>query len=88
MLDEIHKTPPKNVDDTNSYVLGSIKRHNIVITGLPEGQYGTSNAATVATNLKRTFPGICMTLMVGISGGAPCKEDIRLGDVIVRTRIM
>jgi nucleoside phosphorylase len=88
MLDEIHKTLPRNADDTNSYVLGNIKRHNIVIAGLPAGQYGTINAATVATNLKRTFPGICMLLMVGIGGGAPCKEDIRLGDVVVGTRIM
>ncbi|CRG88629.1 Ankyrin repeat domain-containing protein 50 [Talaromyces islandicus] len=88
MLDEIHGTPPRDPDDTNIYVLGSIGRHNVVITCLPAGQYGTINAATVATNLKRTFPRICITLMVGIGGGAPCKEDVRLGDVVVGTRVM
>jgi trimethylamine:corrinoid methyltransferase-like protein len=55
ILDEIHNTPPRNADDTNSYVLGNIKRHNIVITCLSEGQYGTTNTATVVANLKRTF---------------------------------
>jgi nucleoside phosphorylase len=88
MLDEIHEPLPRNPDDTNSYVLGSIKRQNIVIACLPAGQYGTVNAATVATNLKRTFPKICMTLMVGIGGGVPSNGDIRLGDVVVGTRIM
>lgn len=88
MLDEIHETLPRNADDTNSYILGNIEGHNIVIACLPESQYGTINAAIVATNLKRTFPGICMTLMVGIGGGVPCKEDVRLGDVVVGTRIM
>lgn len=29
-----------------------------------------------------------MTLMVGIGGGVPLKDDIRLGDVVVGTRIM
>jgi nucleoside phosphorylase len=89
ILDEIHETPPRDADDTNSYVLGSIERHNIVIACLPAGQYGTVNAAAVATNLKRTFSGICMALMVGVGGGVPSKEhDIRLGDVVVGTRIM
>ncbi|QGA21573.1 hypothetical protein EYB26_009284 [Talaromyces marneffei] len=88
MLDDVHESLPRNPDDTNSYVLGSIKRRNIVISCLPAGQYGIVNAATVATNLKRTFPKILMTLMVGIGGGVPSKGDIRLGDVVVGTRIM
>lgn len=88
MLDEVHETPPRDANDTNSYVLGSIKKHNIVIAGLPEGQYGTINAATIAINIKRTFSGIRMALMVGIGGGVPSKKDIRLGDVVVGTRIM
>jgi hypothetical protein len=35
MLDEIHKTSPRHADDTNTYILGNIKRHNIIIVGLP-----------------------------------------------------
>jgi nucleoside phosphorylase len=88
MLDEVHETPPSDPNDTNTYVLGSINKHNIVIACLPEAQYGTINAATIATNIKRTFSGIRMALIVGIGGGVPSKRDIRLGDVVVGTRIM
>ncbi|OQE25252.1 hypothetical protein PENSTE_c006G02143 [Penicillium steckii] len=88
ILDEIHEVRPKGFEDTNSYVLGNIKGHNIVIACLPVGQYGTNNAATVATNLKRTFPGIHIGLMVGIGGGVPSKADIRLGDVVVGTKVV
>lgn len=88
MLDEIHETPPNDTNDTNTYVLGSINKHNIVIAGLPEGRYGTISAATIATNIKRTFSGIRMALIVGIGGGVPGKNDIRLGDVVVGTRLM
>ncbi|KAI1125954.1 hypothetical protein F5Y10DRAFT_279158 [Nemania abortiva] len=50
----------------------------------PGGEYGTSSAANVATNMLRTFPHIRIGLMVGIGGGAPSREhDIRLGDVVV-----
>lgn len=88
MLDEIHETLPRNPEDTNSYVLGSIQGHNIVVACLPISQYGTNNAAMVATNLKRTFPGVCLGLMVGIGGGVPAKADIRLGDIVVGTSIV
>ena len=87
-LDDIHETPLRNAGDTNSYVLGSIKGHNIVVGCLPVDQYGTVNAATVVTNIKRTFPSISMAFMVGIGGGVPGKEDIRLGDIVVGTRVM
>ncbi|KAJ5493608.1 hypothetical protein N7463_009695 [Penicillium fimorum] len=88
MLDEIHETLPTGMNDGNTYVLGSIKRHNIVIACLPAEQYGTNNAAIVITNLKRTFPAIRVGLMVGIGGGVPTMSDIRLGDVVVGTRVM
>ncbi|KAJ5281262.1 hypothetical protein N7478_006634 [Penicillium angulare] len=88
MLDEVHDVPPRATNDTNSYVLGRIKGHNIVIACLPSGYYGTINAATVAANLSRTFPAISVALMVGIGGGVPSKEDIRLGDIVIGTRVM
>ncbi|KAJ5113677.1 hypothetical protein N7456_002211 [Penicillium angulare] len=88
MLDEVHDTPPRATNDTNSYVLGRIKGHNVVIACLPNGYYGTINAATVAANISRTFPAISVALMVGIGGGVPSKEDIRLGDIVVGTRVM
>jgi nucleoside phosphorylase len=71
------------VHDFNSYILGSIGKHNVVIAVLPL-EYGTAPAANVATNLIRTFPNIRVGLLVGIGGGAPSEEhDIRLGDVVV-----
>ncbi|RBR24324.1 uncharacterized protein FIESC28_02814 [Fusarium coffeatum] len=86
MLDEKHDSPPKT--DSNSYVLGTIQKQYVVIACLPASAYGTNNAAIVMSNLKRTFPNIDVCLMVGIGGGVPTKADIRLGDVVVGTRVM
>jgi nucleoside phosphorylase len=88
MLDDIHEPLPTHADDTNTYVLGSIKQHNVVIACLPAEQYGTNNAAKVMTNMKRTFSAIRAGLMVGIGGGVPSKADVRLGDIVVGTRVM
>ncbi|KAJ4186649.1 hypothetical protein NW759_016930 [Fusarium solani] len=88
MLDEIHGELPKRVNDKNAYTLGSIKNHNIVIACLPQDQYGNNNAANVLTNVTRTFPSIRRGLMVGIGGGAPSKVDVRLGDIVIGTRVM
>ncbi|KAH7140462.1 hypothetical protein B0J13DRAFT_557798, partial [Dactylonectria estremocensis] len=87
MLDDIHEDLPRYANDSNTYKLGSIKKHNI-ITCLLTAQYGTNNAANVLTHLIRTFPSIHLSLMVGIGGGAPSMADIRLGDVVVGTRVM
>ncbi|RBR12916.1 uncharacterized protein FIESC28_08407 [Fusarium coffeatum] len=63
--------------------------HNIVITSLPTNEYGTNNAVNVLTNLTRTFESIYLSLMVGIGGGVPRPNfDIRLGDIIVGTRVV
>ena len=88
MLDETRKAPSTHVNDSNTYILGSIKHHNVVIACLPNSQYGQNNAAIVLTNLTRTFPSIRLGLMVGIGGGVPSKADIRLGDIVVGTRVM
>jgi hypothetical protein len=86
MLDEEHERLPKNKHDTNSYILGRLNGHNVVIASLPEGSQGTVSAATVATHLARTFPAIELRLLVGIGGGVPSeKNDIHLGDVVVST---
>ena len=87
MLDEEHPLPPNQAGDDNTYVLGRIDQHNVVMTCLP-GQYGTNNAAIVATNLKRSFPNIRATLMVGIGGGCPNQADLYLGDVVVGMKVI
>lgn len=88
MLDEVHEDLLQDASDTNSYVLGSIGHHKIVIACLPNGQYGTNNAATVLAHLQRSFTSVREGLMVGIGGGVPSKADVRLGDVVVGTRVM
>ncbi|RYP59082.1 hypothetical protein DL770_010287 [Monosporascus sp. CRB-9-2] len=88
MLDNVHDSLPKDPNDSNTYTVGSIGRHNIVIASLPANGYGTINAATVANNMDRTFPSIRVRLMVGIGGGVPRKADVRLGDVVVSTEVV
>jgi nucleoside phosphorylase len=84
-LDEKHG-PPDHVapGDNNSYTLGQVGQHKVVIAVLPDGEYGTTAAATVAGDMLRTFRNIRIGLMVGIGGGAPNqRHDIRLGDIVV-----
>ncbi|CZR46055.1 uncharacterized protein FPRO_11502 [Fusarium proliferatum ET1] len=89
VLDNVHEPLPKQKNDTNSYILGSIGCHNIAIACLPTNEYGTNNAVNVLTNLTRTFTSIYLSLMVGIGGGVPGEDfDIRLGDIVVGTRVV
>ncbi|PON26759.1 kinesin [Trichoderma gamsii] len=89
MLDYEHPKLSQVQGDTNTYVLGQIDQHNIVLTCLPSGTTGTNAAANAATNMLRSFPSIRFCLMVGIGGGAPSVSsddpcgDIRLGDVVI-----
>jgi nucleoside phosphorylase len=91
MLDREHPPLPQVTQDLNSYTLGRIGDHNVVLTGLPAGSMGAVPAATAASNMLRSFPKIRFGLMVGIGGGVPGppssdpEEDIRLGDVVVST---
>ncbi|KAJ5108060.1 hypothetical protein N7456_004735 [Penicillium angulare] len=84
-LDEIHEGPEYlSPSDNNDYTLGRVGNHNIVIAILPEGEYGTTSAASVARDMLHSFTNIRVGLMVGIAGGAPsASHDIRLGDVVV-----
>ncbi|KAJ6030316.1 ankyrin repeat-containing protein [Penicillium canescens] len=67
-----HADLSKPSNDPNTYTLGSISKHNIVIACLP--------AATAAARMISAFPSIKFGLMVGIGGGIPTK--VRLGDVV------
>jgi nucleoside phosphorylase len=72
MLDEehpmLHAADPQ---DTNSYLLGKIGSHNVVIACLPAEKTGTVSAAVVAKDMLRSFQKVRFGLMVGIGGGAP-----------------
>ncbi|RFU75866.1 ankyrin repeat [Trichoderma arundinaceum] len=83
MLDRRHDDLPKPPNDPNTYTLGSLGKHNVVIACLPKGQIGNSPATSIVTWMVSTFPSIKIGLMVGIGGGVPPK--VRLGDVVVST---
>ncbi|KAL5001352.1 hypothetical protein BDV10DRAFT_182585 [Aspergillus recurvatus] len=84
MLDETHGQLPQRPGDDNTYTLGEVFGHNVVLAGLPAGIYGTTSATAVAVNMLSTYRHIRFGLMVGIGGGVPSKEhDIRLGDIVV-----
>jgi nucleoside phosphorylase len=89
MLDQVYPGLRQDERDTNSYTLGRIGPHNVVIACIPWGGMGTDTAAAVAKDLLRSFPNIRLGLMVGVGGGAPGHpsddpmEDIHLGDVVV-----
>lgn len=84
-FDESHEGPSHvSPNDDNSYALGRVGQHNVVMAVLPDGEYGTAAAATVAKDMLHSFPNVRIGLMVGIGGGAPSeRHDIRLGDVVV-----
>ncbi|THW10419.1 TPR-like protein [Aureobasidium pullulans] len=89
MLDEIHPSLQTPYHDSNVYTFGQANTtdkagagtHNVVVAS---GRPGKANAATVANDMRRTFPWLRIGLMVGIAGGVWSPEtDVRLGDVVV-----
>ncbi|KAL4961772.1 uncharacterized protein BDV14DRAFT_119957 [Aspergillus stella-maris] len=84
MFDEMHQDLPVQLNDHNSYALGRIFEHNVVIACLPSGKYGTVSASSVVVQLLSSFRSVRFGLMVGIGGGVPTSyADIRLGDIVV-----
>ncbi|GKZ31891.1 hypothetical protein AbraIFM66950_000827 [Aspergillus brasiliensis] len=80
-FDSIHHHQfPTPLADKNTYTLGCISHHNIVLICLPT--MGTIAAASAVTSLLHTFPSISYVLLVGIGGGIP-SNGVRLGDVVV-----
>ena len=66
MLDDVHPILPTQQSDDNAYTLGRIGAHNVVLACLPLGVYGTTSAATVATQMLSSFVSIRFGLMVGV----------------------
>ena len=84
MLDEHHQPLQQDPGDENNYTLGGIGVHNVVLACLPYGVTGLTSAAAVAMQMRSSFKCLRFSLMVGIGGGVPSREnDIRLGDVVV-----
>ncbi|KAK3296654.1 uncharacterized protein B0H64DRAFT_389870 [Chaetomium fimeti] len=94
-LDEVWDNEPggsafgKLPGDTNIYVNGRIRQHNVVLVLLSNGM-GKVNAAHVTNNLRFSYPNVRITLLVGICGGVPKSEDdeILLGDVVISSSLV
>lgn len=83
MLDREHRSLPPHSGDSNLYILGELSGYNVVLAWL-SGNQGKGAAATVATNMNRSYPAIEWRFLIGIGGGVPSeKHDIRLGDVVI-----
>ncbi|KAJ4116099.1 hypothetical protein NW760_008982 [Fusarium oxysporum] len=78
----------KAARDTNSYTLGKIGDHKVVLTELPEGEKRPPllAAAEAVSDMMRTFDRIRVALFIGTGSGIHNREhDVRLGDVVVST---
>jgi len=83
LLDVPHLPLDRLPHDSNSYILGSIGKYNVVLTSLPSGSTGSSAAAFAAAQMMFSFPATEIRFMTGIGGGIPTSKDVRLGDVVV-----
>ncbi|KAL4973027.1 hypothetical protein BDW66DRAFT_112659 [Aspergillus desertorum] len=75
--------------DSNTYTLGRMGRHHVVLVHLP--CMGKSAASQAASSLRSTYPNIKLALVVGICGGVPFTKghaEIILGDIVVSDGII
>ncbi|KAL2812409.1 hypothetical protein BJX63DRAFT_396877 [Aspergillus granulosus] len=93
LLDEVWSEEDSNFEkskgDDNTYTLGRISRHNVVLVHLPG--MGKSAASQAASGLRSSYPEIKLALVVGICGGVPAGEDneeLILGDVVISDGIV
>ncbi|EXJ80814.1 hypothetical protein A1O3_07098 [Capronia epimyces CBS 606.96] len=85
MLDEDYGMIRGHGQDTNTYAVGRIHDHYVVIAGLPAGFDGALTSASVVKDILRTFHELRFMMLVGIGAGIPNPPvvDIRLGDVVI-----
>ncbi|KAL4875734.1 nucleoside phosphorylase domain-containing protein [Aspergillus karnatakaensis] len=84
MLDEQHPDLPQVENDSNTYSVGKIARHNVVLVCIPAKAMDTGVASTAVSSMLRSFPNVKIRLLVGIADGVSNENsDIRLGDVVV-----
>ncbi|PWY82521.1 kinesin light chain [Aspergillus eucalypticola CBS 122712] len=87
--DRLCKYYVKQQGDANWYVNGRVGKHNVVLCYMPG--MGKISAASVASNLRISYTGVQLALVVGICGGAPKSsksQDIFLGDVVVSDSVV
>jgi nucleoside phosphorylase len=84
-------TTKRYAGDPNYYRVGHLtsatpgRPHRVVLTLMANDN--TRNAATVCTDMLRTFPRIRCVVLTGVAGGVPAPDrpewHVRLGDVVV-----
>ncbi len=68
---------PRLPTDQNTYILGRIRQHSVVIASLPSGP------VHMALHQLSGFHALHIGLMVGIGGGVlRSNSDIQLGDIV------
>ncbi|KAL3429291.1 purine and uridine phosphorylase [Aspergillus tetrazonus] len=75
--------------DSNTYTLGRMGHHHVVLVHLPS--MGKSAASRAASSIRSTYPNIKLALVVGICGGVPYRKgqtEIILGDIVVSDGIV
>lgn len=82
MLDTKHKALPIAPGDTNTYILRTIREHNIIIGCINEA--GRLHTYIITRNLTESFQKVQYILMVGIGGGILSNDyQIWLGNIVV-----
>jgi hypothetical protein len=80
----------KAAGDANTYTLGRILHHNVVLVHM--GGMGKGAASQASSSILSSYPGIKLGLVVGICGGVPSysgrKDDLILGDVMISDGIV
>ncbi|KAI9367893.1 hypothetical protein BJX61DRAFT_550917 [Aspergillus egyptiacus] len=79
----------KSTGDDNTYTLGRMSRHNVVLVHMPG--MGKKEASRAASSLRTSYPGIKLALVAGVCGGVPSGEggeELILGDVVVSDGIV
>lgn len=73
----------------DSYICGRIGPHYVIATCLRSDDIGTTPASVAAGRMNDAFPNLLQRFLVGIAGGVPdSRHDIRLGDVVIATKIV
>jgi nucleoside phosphorylase len=77
--------------DKNTYTLGHIAGHNVVLVHI--AGMGKLEATVASVSLQNSFTGIKVGLVVGICGGIPfpslgSPKEVLLGDVIISTDLV
>lgn len=84
------ETYGKAAGDANTYTLGKILHHNVVLVHM--GGMGKGAASQASSSLLSSYPEIKLGLVVGICGGVPSysgrKDDLILGDVMISDGIV